>query len=199
MRFFGVRRLLLVLFLGLQLEATENFKVREAGKDLQYLELVTPWGTKAVVGDSEINLKEKHNYRIEIPIETIRPPPPPETPTVEAPVEEPEEIEPAPEKKEETKVEEKPTEPTRVIVEYDDSDRLILEANRLYNRGKFYEATVHVDELLRRKPYFIRGWVMKGSLLHVQGQKDLAKNAWQKALNLDPENKELQELLNRYK
>ena len=88
--------------------------------------------------------------------------------------------------------------PPKVIVEYDDSDRLVLEANRLYNRRKFFEATSVIDELLRRNPEYPRAWVMKGSLMHVQGHRDLAQKAWEKAIELDPSNREVKSFLQAY-
>ncbi len=89
--------------------------------------------------------------------------------------------------------------PPKVIVEYDDSDRLVLEANRLFNRRKFDEALATLDELLRRKPTFVRGWIMKGSVMYVRGHKDLAKTAWNQALTLDPENADIKSILEKYK
>ena len=77
-----------------------------------------------------------------------------------------------------------------------DDDQLILEANRFYNDGKFEESLKFVEELLRRSPGTVRGWVMKGSLLHVLGQKDMARKSWQHALELDPSNQQIQNILN---
>jgi len=82
--------------------------------------------------------------------------------------------------------------------EYDSTDRLILEANHLYNRGKFYEASVYVEELIRKNPGFVRAWVMKGSLLYVQGYSDLAKKAWAQAAQLDPADPQVKDILKRY-
>lgn len=95
---------------------------------------------------------------------------------------------PVPEKKEA----EKEPEP-------DDTARLIVEANRFYNQGKYYEAQVYIEEVLRRKPKYVRAWVMKGSLLYVQGHKDLAQEAWKSVLEFDPENKQVKDLLSRYR
>lgn len=89
--------------------------------------------------------------------------------------------------------------PPKVTVEYDDSDRLVLEANRLFNRRKFDEALSTIDELLRRKPNYIRGWIMKGSVMYVRGHKDLAKTAWNQALTLDPNNEDVKSILEKYK
>lgn len=86
--------------------------------------------------------------------------------------------------------------PTTVIV--DDGDALVVEANRLFNRRRYYEALTVVDQLLRKRPVYTRGWLMKGSLLHVQGHKDLALKAWNKAKEIEPENPEILAVLERY-
>jgi tetratricopeptide (TPR) repeat protein len=167
------------------------------------LELVTPYGRRILFGDAA--LKRARDYRFEIPLSELRPPAPPEATKPAPPVPPtviiaPADRSPAATKKPEEEFEKaKPTVPPRVIVEYDYSDRLILEANRLYNRRKFYEASLTVEELLSKHPDLPRAWVMKGSLMYVQGQRDLAKTAWQKALELDPENREVQNFLGRLK
>lgn len=83
--------------------------------------------------------------------------------------------------------------------EIDDTARLVVEANRFYNQGKYYEAQLYVEEVLRKKPKFVRAWIMKGSLLWVQGHKDLAQEAWQSVLAFDPENKQIKDLMMRYR
>ena len=77
----------------------------------------------------------------------------------------------------------------------EDESTLIVEANRLYNEGKFTDSLKYVDEIIRRNPKNMRGWVMKGSLMHVMGQKDLARDAWQKAHEIDPKNEEIGRIL----
>lgn len=76
-----------------------------------------------------------------------------------------------------------------------DVEGLIVEANRLYFLGNFYGSLQYVDEINRRQPGNIRGWTMKGSLMHSLGHKDLAKQAWKKALEIEPGNLEIQNLL----
>lgn len=76
-----------------------------------------------------------------------------------------------------------------------DTDSLVAQANSLYNRGQFSQALSYVDELLRRDPKNSRGWTMKGSLMHVLGHKDLAKQSWKKALELDPKNESLKNIV----
>jgi len=83
--------------------------------------------------------------------------------------------------------------------DYDDSDEKILEANWLYNHRRYFEASTMVKRILIKQPNLIRAWIMKGSLLFVQGEKDLAVKAWQHAQTLDPKNAEVRELLEKYK
>lgn len=80
-----------------------------------------------------------------------------------------------------------------------DVDVLISEANRLYNEAEFTKSLQYVDQICLRDPKNIRAWVMKGSLMHVLGHKDLAKQAWQKAAELDPNNLQLQNILKEMK
>ena len=76
-----------------------------------------------------------------------------------------------------------------------DINMLIAEANRLYNIGDFNRALQYVDAASERQPGNVRAWVMKGSLMHVLGHPDLAQQAWAKALELDPNNKQIQNIL----
>jgi tetratricopeptide (TPR) repeat protein len=80
----------------------------------------------------------------------------------------------------------------------ENTDQLVLKANELYNRGKFKEAADYVEELLRRDPKHVRGWIMKGSLMHALGQKDLARKSWQQALELEPNNPQIKNILGSY-
>jgi tetratricopeptide (TPR) repeat protein len=183
-----------------------GWKIRE-GKD-GATELYTPYGVKEVVG--ELAPTGTASYRVEIPLEDFKPEPTPDSEKKSAGEEKHQRWETIIEK-EITKTvpgegntctncdkREPASVPPRVIVEYDDSDRYVVEANRLYNRGKFYDATNVVEELLRKKPDHVRGWVMKGSLMHVQGHKELAKAAYQTAFKLDPNNEEIKKLVEKY-
>lgn len=84
-------------------------------------------------------------------------------------------------------------------VDYDGNDNLILKANRLFHKGKYYEAALYVEELIRRKPDSLRAWLMKGSVFFKLGQKDLAKQAWAQAAKLDKDSKETKGLMERFK
>lgn len=171
------------------------------------LHLKTPSGEKTVIGDYDAN-----NYRIEIPIEELDPAlkekakngensifnTNTENSTVESKEKEKETTVKETQIIHEREIASKP-EPSRVIVEYDDTDRLVLEANRLFNKRKYFEAVAVVDELIRRKPSHVRAWIMKGSLMYVRGQKELAKTAWKQAQALEPENKEIKSILEKYR
>jgi tetratricopeptide (TPR) repeat protein len=188
-----MKRLIVIAFLFLlpSAHATKGFKIRENGKEV---ELVTPWGTHPIVGDLAPN--GLPHYRIEIPLDKIKPAP-------NSDLEASKGAEEWDEWEEEEVVsgdDHAPAStPPRMVVEYDDSDRYVVEANRLFNRKKYYEATTVVEELLRKKPDHVRGWIMKGSLMRVQGHKDLAKNAYEQALKLEPNNQEIQALVKNYK
>lgn len=85
------------------------------------------------------------------------------------------------------------------LVEIDNNDGLILKANRLFHKGRYYEAALYIDEIIRRNPKSLRAWLMKGSALYKLGQKDLAQKAWQQASVLDTEKKQTNGILERYK
>ena len=78
-----------------------------------------------------------------------------------------------------------------------DEDSLVVKANELYNQGKFSDSMAFVEEILSRNPSNVRGWIMKGSLMHVMGNKDLAVKAWKRALELDPGNANIQRILEK--
>lgn len=65
-----------------------------------------------------------------------------------------------------------------------DIDPLVVKANRLFNQRKYVEASEYVDEILRRRPDYVRGWLMRGSLHQVLGHRDLAEAAWARAKEL---------------
>jgi tetratricopeptide (TPR) repeat protein len=80
----------------------------------------------------------------------------------------------------------------------DDLDQLFAHANDLYLKGKFAAAREFVKEILRRDPKNSRALVMEGSLDHLEGNRDAAKAAWKKALEVDPNNKTIQNILENY-
>ncbi|MBY0370211.1 tetratricopeptide repeat protein, partial [bacterium] len=175
-----------------------GYHVNQLGNNL---ELVTPYGRRLIFGDFGFN--NAREYRLEIPIEQLFPtgqkPPVAEK---NKPVEDAARAvkEAAEAAKNAASVPRNVAQiPEHTIVEYDNTDRLFLEANRLYNRGRYYQATLTVEEILSKRPDMARGWVMKGSLLYVQGQRDLAKTAWEKSLELDPKNAQVKAFLGRLK
>lgn len=80
-----------------------------------------------------------------------------------------------------------------------DDDQLVLQANRLYNQGKFQDALTTVDELLRRNPDNVRALVMRGSMMHALGEKEMARKSWTRAAELEPSNQEIQNILQNYR
>lgn len=154
----------------------KDFWVKDKGDDL---EIHTPYGVKYFVGD--LGLKDAQNYRIDIPLDQLIPP------KVREALE-----------KQEQKQEEVKKEVAREVAN-DGTDSMVIQANRLYNNGEYLRATMHVEEILRRNPEYVRGWIMKGSLLWVQGEKDLALKAWKEAEGLEPNNDQIKRILSKYK
>lgn len=76
---------------------------------------------------------------------------------------------------------------------------LIADANRLYNKRRYYEALDLVDRALAMAPFLTRAWLMKGSLLYIQGHRELAKKSWIRARELDPKNIEAAYALEIYR
>ncbi len=211
----------LVLLVSADSSALDQFSVKETGDNL---ELVTPWGTKTLVGD--IGFKNNGNYKIEIPLSDLKPVYPSKNTTSDndSDDDKADHKREASKKKSKSskedadadddddaddfdtqKVADKDRKPQSLpplaplVVEYDDTDKLVIEANHFYNQGKFFEASEDVEEILRKKPDYVRGWIMKGSLMYVQNQKDLAKKSWEKAQSLEPTNPQVKTLLERYK
>lgn len=175
--------------------ATSLYGIRESGTSL---EITGPGGVK--VFSSDVNFSQLEGYQARIPLALLAPPPPPPTPAAKEEDDDEEETV----SEDELEAAAKDSDPksralASITVEYDDSDRMLVEANHLYNRRKYFQATEIIEELLRKKPKRVRGWIMKGSLLYVQGHKDLAKQAWTKASELEPANPDIQHYLERYK
>lgn len=163
--------------IGCLAQANDNFRVYETGTQLQ---VVTPYGNKIIEGDFPI--ESTSGYRVEIPLSDLAPAKKDPIPDLRRPAAVGEEwgFSPPP-------------------GNYDDTDRLLLDANHLYNQGRFYDATLVVETLLKRNPKLQRAWLMKGSLMYVQGQKDLAKKAWEQAVALAPGDESVKGILERYK
>jgi tetratricopeptide (TPR) repeat protein len=81
----------------------------------------------------------------------------------------------------------------------DDTGKLLAEANRFYNQGKFYESLINVEAVLRERPNHVKARVMYGSLLWVLGQKPEAKAAWLQAEKLDPNSLWVKDIKKRFK
>lgn len=201
---------LFLLILVTSLVKAADYTAKEYQNELQ---IKTPYGEKTVIGDYGLS-----NYRLEIPVDELLPEKLKEMKRRGENIDELKETLKETSTKEsketathtiETKIIERELAgenpngngkvPPKVTIEYDDSDRLVLEANRLYNKRKYNETLSVLDELLRRKPDFVRGWIMKGSVLYVRGHKDLAQVAWKKAQVLQPENADIKSIMEMYK
>ena len=209
---FTISLFLMVGVSRLLLAPPAEYSVEEQGNNLI---LVTPDGRRILWGDH--NLPSEKSYQFEIPLSELSDDAVKKAPADRAPASIPQPTSsPAPfydvdwdwdEPDEDVVAAPSPT-PTPVVVasppptpkvEYDGSDSLILKANRLFHKGKYYEAALYVDEVLRRNPENMRAWLMKGSALYKLGQKDLAQKAWKQATALDTEQKETKGLMERYK
>lgn len=80
-----------------------------------------------------------------------------------------------------------------------DLDALAKNAQRAYEKGHFDNAMIYVDEMIEEKPDLAKAWVMKGSLEFALGHKDDAKKAWEKSLELDPNNEHVKKSLTELK
>lgn len=198
---------------GLGKKRKPSYHLNDTGKNL---ELSTPYGPIWIEGDYAPD--GVYGYRMEIPLSEIRPEEPEEAPKAKvaeepvAPKETPKETtrevayywppmmekgakmpgdeeEEAPPKKAEPVVE-KPT--------YDNSDYRIALANKAFNQMEYHRALELVESVLEKHPNNVRAWIMKGSLMHVLGQKDLSRTAWEKAQTLDPNNAEIKSILEKY-
>jgi len=136
----------------------------------------TPWGSNTFLGP--VGIEELRHYSFEIPLSDLRSMNRSERGKGES----------------SSGTDEKDTSPDQASTT-GSVDSLILEANHLYHKGEVLKALGFVDEVLRRDPKQVRAWIMKGSLMHAQGQKDLALEAWKKGLELDPNNTQLQNII----
>jgi len=171
-----------LVFCWLAAQAADDFRIYETGTEIQ---VVTPYGNKTLSGDYQI--EGSSNYRIEVPIQDLMPKEKPGRPW---------EQNRQPASREEFGFS---PPPANGAGGYDDTDRLVLEANHLYNQARYFDATLIVENILKKNPKYVRAWLMKGSLMYVQGQKDLAKKAWDEAVNLAPQDQEVRMVLERYK
>lgn len=191
--------------------ALDEYRAKEDGNKLM---LTTPYGEKSF--SSESRLDGMREYKIVIPLSELKPAGEEEEPPTLPPMPALQAAAPVPAVapnvtvqnltgidppvKDENKEKKEPEREVASVDGYnfDDTDRLVVEANRLYNRGRYHEAMTYIDEVNRKRPKYVRGWVMKGSLLFVLGHKDLAKDAWEQALRLDPGSTYIKDLMTRY-
>ncbi len=170
------------LFLFLFLFATavgasipNGYSVTESG-NLVFLK--TPWGSTVYIGP--VGLENFKNYSFEVPLSEFR--------SALA-------ASNAPNSGSGSVVSSGASTVDPAAYKFSDTSSLIVEANRLYNGGESAKSLQYVDEVIRRDPNHVRGWVMKGSLMHLMGHKDLARQSWEKALELDPKNTQIENIL----
>ncbi|MBI4395768.1 MAG: hypothetical protein HY548_01640, partial [Elusimicrobia bacterium] len=63
----------------------------------------------------------------------------------------------------------------------------LWEAYRVYRGQNFAGAVTRCNELLKREPNNINAWVLLGSSWVSLGRKDMAKQAWEHVLSMDPD------------
>lgn len=145
--------------------------------------LNNPYGTKTFLGDLEFG--SLSSYRFEVPISELRPPSQPAAGGAGG-------------GGAENSSGNSSGQSTKSPTNLDSEEMLVVQANRLYQENKISESLQFVEELLRRNPGHIRGWMMKGSLMHTLGHKDFAKQAWDKAAELDPSNEQMKNVKESY-
>ncbi len=67
----------------------------------------------------------------------------------------------------------------------------------LYRQGRYEAGLIEIDQILRRYPTDPRLHEMRGTLLDRMGQKELARQAWNQSLELEPNNEGLKRFLTR--
>lgn len=152
----------------------KGYQVVDIGNNLQ---LNTPYGTRIYFGD--VGFADYDSWSLEIPIADIR--------------QDVSDKKPGGGSHDDNG--ESPGKPYASL----DDNALLLSANDLYNQGKFRESLGYVEEMIRRNEKNVRAWIMRGSLYHALSQKDLAKSAWEEARKLDPNNKDVQKILENYR
>lgn len=75
--------------------------------------------------------------------------------------------------------------------------RGIDQVQRLFEAGQYETALLHLSELEEAYPNDLRIKSMKGTLWLRLGQEDLARKNWEQVLQIDPDNRPVQEALRR--
>ena len=145
-----------------------RYRITNFGDNFQ---ITSPFGSQIFIGD--VGVSEMRSYKFEIPIEDLRPL----------------------NRMDINNAESKKTGDNSKTKFVESEEELLLQANYLYGQGKLSESLDFVDEALRRNNKNIRAWIMKGSLMHLRGESDLAKIHWRKAFKLDPSNKQIKKML----
>ena len=75
----------------------------------------------------------------------------------------------------------------------------IDHVKQLYKLRRFEASLIEIDRMLRQYPTNPKLYEMKGTLLEKLGYKDLAMQAWEESLELNPENRTLLQYVDRKK
>lgn len=71
----------------------------------------------------------------------------------------------------------------------------LFKAQEMIYKKRYQAAIIEIDQLLRDKPDLVQAHVMKGTSYYLLNEMPSALQAWKKALEIDPGNKELLKFL----
>jgi tetratricopeptide (TPR) repeat protein len=80
-----------------------------------------------------------------------------------------------------------------------DISALLSQANYLYNKSQYNEALKLVEHGVKLNPKSAKAWSMRGSLMYVLGNKEAAKQDWNKSLSIEPNNESLNKQIKELK
>lgn len=148
--------------------ADSAYKVEQKGKNLV---VTSPYGKKVLHG--EYGFTKYNHYQMQMSVEKFR-------------------------KlfvKEEFNAKLKEEMPKNSAFNVESTKELLYLANQAYYDSKTKDALFYVNEILRRDQKHERAWIMKGSLMHLMNEKELALKYWNRALKINPTNQQLQKML----
>ncbi|MDH5751180.1 MAG: tetratricopeptide repeat protein [Deltaproteobacteria bacterium] len=73
----------------------------------------------------------------------------------------------------------------------------LIKARRYFFKGRYEQALEQILQSIQRNPNNPQAYTMLGSLYYKMNWKSMALKYWERALELDPDNKELNELVDR--
>lgn len=90
-----------------------------------------------------------------------------------------------------------PSNPPQAPKEPPPIDSILVQADRLYNEGKYEEALSLLDQAEKQSPQNPQLLSMKGSLYYVMDWKESAARYWQKSVAINPNQPDVQEHINQ--